>query len=755
LLLQDTVGLLTLTGPGGIGKTRLAMQVAGHQLDHFLDGVYFVSLAPITEPALVIAAIDQELSLQEVSSQSSLERLQDYLRERQLLLVLDNFEQVVAAAPLVAALLAKCPRLKILVTSRVPLHLYGEQEYPVPLLALPDPRRLRTDVDDPARSLRQYAAAELFVQRAQAAAPNFALTAANVATVAEICVGLDGLPLAIELAAARLKLLSPAALLAQLKQRLGLLTGGPHDAPARQRALRDEIAWSHELLAADQRTFFRRLAVFAGGFTLEAAEAVGSARGDQPVAVLDAIGALVDHSLLKRIEPGGDETRFGMLETIHEYGLERLAASGEEEGIRRRHADYFLALAEAMAPELQKQQAAALARLAPEHDNLRAALRWSQGEAGDTEIALRLAVALFDSWIFNGEWDEGRRWLEGALARSTAEEHIELRVQARLCAAYLMILQGDLAAAQPLAEEAMTIARERGLTHSILGALLVLGQGAHARHDYALASARLEEALDIARTLEDTYQTGSFLVHLGSVARDEQNYARAQSLYEQGLEFFQELGSEFEIADVFAYLGGVAQLQGEHAQAWVSFKESLRRWRAIGILHWKGIADCLEGMADTWAIERHYEQAARLFGAAEALRESLARFPTLLPHVTYEQTVAALRTQLNADAFAAAWTAGRRMTSEQVIEYALALPDKPASTPAVVLGASAAYPAGLTARELEVLQHLAQGLTYAQIADRLTVSRRTVNGHVTSIYGKLGVNGRAAATRLAVEYRLV
>ncbi len=333
LLLQEQVGLLTLTGPGGTGKTRLAMQVAATLLDHFVDGIYFVSLAPIREAELVIVAIAETLGIREAGGPSLLATLQAYLQQRQMLLVLDNFEQVLEAAPSVASLLAQCSRLKILVTSRTTLHLYGEQEFPVPPLALPDSKRLTAMGVALLPNLAQVASVTLFVQRAMAVQPDFALNATNQAAVAEICIGVDGLPLAIELAAAKIKLFSPPALLARLQQRLTLLTGGPHDLPARQRTLRDEIAWSYDLLAPAEQILFRRLAVFAGGFTLEAAQAVCNAAGDLGVDVLVGVASLLQQNLLKQAEQTGLrghlEPRFDMLEMMREYALEQLTAHEE------------------------------------------------------------------------------------------------------------------------------------------------------------------------------------------------------------------------------------------------------------------------------------------------------------------------------------------------------------------------------------------------------------------------------------------
>jgi predicted ATPase/DNA-binding CsgD family transcriptional regulator len=751
LLLQEEVGLLTLTGPGGIGKTRLALQVAINLLDHFVDGVYFVSLAPIREPELVSAAIAQTLGMREVGGRPLQESLHDYLRDKQLLLVLDNFEQVVAAAPVVGTLLTACRRLKALVTSRTTLHLYGEHEFPVPPLALPDPKRLVQLAAASVTSLAQYAAVDLFCQRAVAVKPDFALTATNAADVAQICIGLDGLPLAIELAAARLKLFSPSALLARLQQRLALLTGGPHDLPARQRTLRDEIAWSYDLLAPGEQTLFRRLAVFVGGFTLEAAQAVGDGEDDRGVALLDGVTVLMDQNLLKQMQQSGGEPRFSMLETIGEYGLEQLAASDEAEEIRRQHADFFLALAEATAPTLREEQAKGLARLTVEHANLRTALAWSLREANATELALRLTAALLDFWHCIGYWTEGRQWFDAALARTTAADRTIARAHALISAGALAVMQGDHATAPVRLEEGLVIARERGSKRLIAFALTCLGFVAHAQQDDALAAARHREAMAIGREIGDKYEIASNLCHLATLARDEQDYTGAQSLYEESLVFFQELGAEWDTADVLSYLGQLARVQGNYGRAEALYRESLTRWRVLGTLQWKGVVECLVGLAHIGVVQQQWAEAAHLFGAADVLRQALSP----LAHNTASAEVTALRTQLDEATFAVAWAEGRARSSEQAIDYALALPDMPASAPAPVLPPPATYPAGLTTREVEVLRLLAHGLTYIQIAEKLIISRRTVNRHLTTIYTKLNVTSRHAATRFALDHHLV
>ena len=431
LFLREDVRLVTLTGPGGVGKTRMALHVAEQLRAHFADGVWFVSLAPISDPDLVIPTIAQTLGLREAGERSLLEQLQVFLRERQVLLLLDNFEQVVRAAMHVANLLTICSYLKVLVTSREVLHVRAEREFPVPTLSLPDPKRLPDLV-----ALSQYEAVALFIQRAQAARPEFQVTNANAPVVAEICVRLDGLPLAIELAATRIKLLPLQALLTRLGQRLQLLTSSARDVPAHQQTLRNTIQWSYDLLDAQEQQLFCRLSVFVSGCTLEAVEAISAALGNATLPVLDGVVSLIDKNLLQQTAQEGEEIRLLMLETIREYGWEALAERQEREAIQAAHAAYYLALAEEAERALGgPQQLLWLERLEREYDNLHAALHWlrlqgsrveSGGEAA--EQALRLEIALSWFWIMRGYQNDGRRRprplfldLEEALSAQEAE----------------------------------------------------------------------------------------------------------------------------------------------------------------------------------------------------------------------------------------------------------------------------------------------------------------------------------------------
>ena len=454
-LSRPEVRLLTLTGAGGTGKTRLGLQAAAELTQEFEDGVYFVSLAAIRDPQLVVPAMAGTLGVKEAGGQPLLENLEYYLGEKRMLLMLDNFEQILEAAPMVAELLSAAPNLKVLATSRIPLRLYGEYEYSVPPLALPDPGRPPS-----VERLTHYETVRLFIERAQAAKADFSVTNDNAPAVAEICYRLDGLPLAIELAAARIKLLTPQAMLGRLGNRLKLLTGGARDLPERQRTLKSTIEWSYGLLEEDEKVLFARLSVFAGGRTMEAIEAICDAEDDLPVDVLDGLASLVDKSLLKQEEGVGGEPRFVMLETIHEFAREKLQESEEGEDIRRLHAEYFLALAEEGDPGLEEgsQQPVWLERLEEEHDNMRRALSWSLGQGQDSELALRIGAALGEFWYLRGYWSEGRRWLEEALAKSSPAP-TAARARALQRVSWLTYLQGDLDRAKEASEEGLGLAR--------------------------------------------------------------------------------------------------------------------------------------------------------------------------------------------------------------------------------------------------------------------------------------------------------
>ena len=581
LLERENVRLVTLTGPGGTGKTRLGLQVAAELCDWFPDGVHFVNLAGTLDPAFVLPTIAQALGLREVAGQPLLEHMKGELHQKQLLVVLDNFEQVVRAAPQLVDLLAACPKLKLLVTSREVLHVRTEQEFAVPPLALPDPTHLPALAE-----LAHYAAVTLFMQRAQAARPEFQLTAANAQAIAELCVHLDGLPLAIELAAARINLLPPQALLARLGQRLLVLTSKAQDVPARHQTLRNTIAWSYQLLDAQEQRLFRWLSAFVGGCTLEAIEAVCAALDTSNGAgwMLDAVASLIDKSLLQRREQEAEESRLVMLETIREYGLEALKASGEMEVIRQAHATYYLQVAEEAEPELGGLQAVvALERLEHELDNLRAVMRWSlerEEMGGSIEMALRLGAALWQFWRVHGHVSEGRTFLERALVKSTGIE-APVRVKALIAAARLADSQDDTDRAEALCEESLALCRELGDTRGIAVSLHLLGKIANWRSNRVVAES--EEALALYREVGDKDGTASSLADLAHHVYHQGEYARGISLHEEALVLWREVGHMDRVAQSYVCVAEMLFFsQGDPARVYTLLDEGLALSRELG-----------------------------------------------------------------------------------------------------------------------------------------------------------------------------
>jgi predicted ATPase/class 3 adenylate cyclase len=702
--------LLTLTGPGGSGKTRLALQVAAESIEQFRDGVFLVALAPITEPGLVVSTIAQTLGIAESSGRSILDSLKEYLQARHMLLFLDNFEQVISAAPHLMELLAACSQLKLLITSREGLRVRGEREYPVPPLALPN-----LTEQTPLEALSQYAAVKLFIQRAQAIKPDFHVTHETAPAVAEICYRLDGLPLAIELAAARIKLLSPRAMLARLEHRLEFLTSGARDLPIRQQTLRNAIAWSYDLLNEDEQKLFRRLSVFVGGCTLSAVEAVASDRqggkrgGEQAYgAVLDQLSSLLDKSLLREVESTNGEPRFAMLELLREYGLEQLELSGEPEAVRHRHATFFLALAEqAEASRESADQVYWMNRLEQEHDNLRAALEWSKTAEGTGEICLRLASTLGLFWEARGYFSEGRERLSSVLSTETAQARTTARARLLARAAELAYRQsdypatislageslaicrevsdrqgisaaliklgnaatevGDYAAAKECLEEALTIWRELKDKHGIARALISFGWAALRSGDYHLANARLEESLALSRELGDTRSIGFELSGLGEVALRQGDYARARRLVEESLELRRQMGNKWGVGVSLGTLGWAAMREGDWDRAVARLGESLDVRREIGDKG--GSAWCLERLAEVAMAQGQAEKAVRVFGAAAALRDSIGSVIDSVDQPDYERTVAALQAELGEATFTAAWAEGSTLTLEQAVAY--------------------------------------------------------------------------------------
>ena len=794
MLLRPEVRLLTLAGTGGIGKTRLALQIATHMRSSFADGVCFARLASTTDPALIPSIIAETLGIQQVGNLSIFEQVKIFLHDKQLLLILDNFEQLVTAAPLVEELLAACPALKIVVTSRAVLRLRAEFEYQVDPLTLPDLGLSPNDT-----GIGQSTAIALFVQRAQMVHPTFQLTQANSRTIAEICVQLDGLPLAIELAAARIRLLPPQALLSRLSRRFEVLTGGAVTLPIRQQTLRNTLKWSYDLLDANEQQFFRRLTVFSGGWTLEAAEALGNANHEtqDDLSVLDGMASLIDNSLVKPLEREETEQRFHMLMTVREYGLECLRESGEEDLIRRAHADYYLALVEEAEPHLKgEQQLLWLRRLDREQENLRAALAWLiTHEEG--EKALRFCVALWRFWQTAGYSGEGRRWLKAVLAMAGADERKTLRARA-LCAngelaciqgdwqeahlllsesvalfrkmdddyglvlplatlGWLLLRQGDPAAAVPLLEESIALSRNLDREWELARALIWVGYAKWLQGDLEKTIALVQEGLSLARELGDRTLIARALNAAGYTMWNQGDLDQGTALTQGGLTLARELGDKTLILSTLETLGSILLSKGDLDGAIACFTEGLSVAQELGnetLVAWH-----LRGLARVAVVRMQLKLAVRLFGAAAVRYDiNIELSPDL--REDYVRMVENVRAKLGEQAFAAAWAEGRKMTLEQI----LAAPE-PQSTPglipteshlsSVVETRSKPSYDKLTVRELEVLRLVARGWTDAQIAEQLVISRRTVNAHLTSIYSKIHVSSRSAATRYAIDRKLV
>ncbi|MDP8908195.1 MAG: AAA family ATPase, partial [Chloroflexota bacterium] len=608
LLGRDGVRLVTLTGPGGVGKTRLALRVA-EDLADFPDGIWFVALAPVRDPTLVAPTIAQALGVRQVAEQPVEQGIAAFLSDRSTLLILDNFEHVLDAGPLVVTLLSTCPSLTVLATSRAVLRISGEHVFAVPPLAMPDTER-RAPLDQ----LLAAEAIRLFAERAAASASDFAITADNAQVVGAICRRLDGLPLAIELAAARVNSLSPTLLLGRLDEQLRLLTGGPRDQPPRLRSMRDAIAWSYDLLDSEEQVLFRRLAVFVGGWTLEAAEVVAATSAD--TSLLDTLASLIGKSLVRQ-EPAADGTsRYTMLETVREFALERLAESGEEAAIRQRHAEVFAALAEQAEMLLFTGNARWIKRLTLDHANPRAALAWAI-EHGATETALRLVGALMPFWFLRGEFAEGRDWAERALALD-GDAPPAVRVSALETACQHAQFFGDIARAVALSEEGLALARSSDDQLGIGKMLLKLGALAETQRHYDRAQALFVEAGAVFEALNDPFWVAAAVKSLGWASIGLGNDTEAERWAEEGLARERALGHPWGIADALLLVGQVARLQGDPARAADALRESLViNWREG---HRHDVMWRLEAIA-MLAADQSPSRAARLFGAAEAMRD--------------------------------------------------------------------------------------------------------------------------------------
>ncbi|MBA3531733.1 MAG: tetratricopeptide repeat protein [Ardenticatenales bacterium] len=696
LLRRPEVRLVTMTGTSGIGKTRLGLQVAHLLLDEFENGIIFVPLAPVRDPELVAPAIAQALDLQESSGQSLIERLQEHLRERQVLLLLDNFEHLLGAAPLLTTLLAVAPHVKLLVTSREVLHLYGEREFVVPPLPLP----ALSPLLEP-EALSEYAAIRLFVERAQAVRADFALTPENARAVLDICARLDGLPLAIELAAARSKIFAPEAILARLTHRFSLLTGGSKDLPARLQTLRQAIDWSHELLEAQEKRLFARLGVFVGGCTLEAATTVCTLAADPAQDTLEGMISLVNKSLVRQEDGREGEPRFTLLETLREYAQERLEERGESRLIQNQHLRFFLRLTEEAEPQLHgPDQLRWLDELDAEHANLRAAL--AHAREHEAEAGLRLAGALAWFWYVRGYFTEGRSWLQQLLAR--VPEPTTVRVKALYGAAALARWQDEYDEAHTLCEESLTLARTLGDKVGMTWALYELGvqaahQGeyerAHRLHEESLALKRqlgdqvgiawslhslgrmaylqgqltqartlLDESLGLRRARGDKNGIAWLLRTLGEVAYSQEDYPAATAWYQESLALFREVGSKVGSAFALDGLGTICQGLGDTEEAACFFLESLMLWRDLG--NTPSEVTCLLHLAEIAVSYREVEMAARLLGAAETLLETMTAPPPPALLTQYGQGMRLIARHLDESAFQHSRETGKRVTLEQI-----------------------------------------------------------------------------------------
>ncbi len=706
LLARPVTRLVTLTGPGGIGKTRLSLQVAADSLHEYRSGVFFVELAHIMAPDLVMPTIAKILSVQETANRPILDSVKEYLKEKELLLVLDNFEHIITAAAQIADLLSACPRVKTLVTSREALRVRGEQQFPVPPLALPDRSRV-----EPVEQLARYEAVRLFIERAQVVKMEFSISEGNAYAIAEICRRLDGLPLAIELAAARINVFSPQAMLARLEQKLAVLTGGLRDLPARQQTLRETIAWSYDLLTPAEQTVHRRLAVFAGGCILAAAETVVGAtlpaHGAPRLDVFARLVSLVDKSLLRQVS-GMEEPRFRMLETIREYALERLTEAGETDEFAARHADFYLALTEQAEPGLiGAHQAAWLDRLEEEHDNLRAALRWLT-RAGPVDHGLRLAATLRGFWRARGYITEGRERMAELLSLAAAQTRDASRAKALHAAGWLAREQGDYGPARALFEESLDIYRQLGDARGIGWALVDLGFLTRYEGNYLVAAPMLEESLVLLRQTGDTEGTAAALGNLGLIARDQGDAEGAEERLEESLALWRELGNRVGSGWVLTALGMVAQAQGRSDIARGRLQESLSVWRELNDRHStanllstlarlacdqgeagvarahlreslaifmevgdrRGIAFVLEGFARLAAAEGQPIRTIYLAAAAAGLRRIIGAPAPPAWRDDVERSMDVARAVLSPEALEAALARGQALTFREAVAFA-------------------------------------------------------------------------------------
>ncbi|HET9495153.1 MAG TPA: tetratricopeptide repeat protein [Chloroflexia bacterium] len=768
-----------MTGPGGVGKTRLALQVAEELLEEFPDGVYLIELAPIADPDLVIPTIAGVLQVSEAPGIPLIDTLNEQLQDKCSLLVLDNFEQILPAGSVLPELLAACPDLKLLVTSRSPMRLRAEREFAVSPLAIPEPK-------GPVSAARSahFGAVALFIQRAGTAHPGFELTDANASAVIEVCRRVDGLPLAIELVAAHTRLLSPRSILARLTHPLHLLEGGPLDAPDRHQTMRDTIEWSYRLLSEGEQRLFRRLSVFVGGFSLRAAEAVCNEAGDitievdhpQAIEVLEGLEALVDKNLVRRLDQTEDkdsDARLGMLETVREYASEQLEESGEVEAVRRRHADYFIALAQEAQVGMEttgSDEMHWINWLSPDESNLRAALSWlfEQREPAASEDALRLLQAANKFWDRRAGLDEFLGWLEKGLAQVSPEARL-LRNWALRKGSYLARMLSDYPKSRDWAERALAIARELDDKLQVAEALSALSQVVGTQGEYDSARSMMEEALEIYRELGDPFPIAGTLHNLGEMARYQGDHASAEHYYRESLERFTEQGSKSGVLFASTNLGHSLYHQGNRekvAEAKASLVKAVELAQELeGV---RMVAEALTGLGGVILAELRLageaagqdlealQQAARLYGLASGLLERSGRHMIPATQADFDRNAAATRALLGDKAFNAAWDEGRAMAVDQALELATReySHETEISKPRGRGRSRMRAVGGLTHREYEVAALVVRGMTNAEIARQLVLSVRTVDMHVANAMQKLGVRKRTELAAWAARQGL-
>lgn len=753
--------LLTLTGPGGCGKTRLALRVgadlaAAHA---FKDGVWWVELAFLTDPTLVPHEAARALGVRETSDGTLTDALSNYLQSKNLLLILDNCEHLLpGCAQMVNTLLLSAPGLHILVTSREPLDVLGESTWLVPSLSMPDRKRPLRNGEDLPSKLMQYDAIQLFVERAASVLPSFTLTQQNVAGVVQICQRLDGIPLAIELAVARIQVLTVGQIAARLDDCFSLLTSGNRTALIpRHQTLRAAIDWSYDLLSEKERALFHRLSVFAGGFTLEAVEAICSGDGVGREEILDLLSQLVDKSLIVAQTRERLEARYYLLETIRQYGSEALQASGQSRIVQRNHAQFFCTLAEQTDPKLRgPDQVMWLDRLEMEHDNLRAALAW--GLTYDLETALRLASALSWFWGRRDHFSEGRRWLDAALTASRGAP-ASLRVKGLIGAGLLAYAQADDTRAALLLDESLALARNQNDKRGIAWSLFGLARVEAYHGAYERVAAFLEESLAHFRDLGDIDGCAYSIQIQGVAARLEGQYEEAWKYLQESLSLARQVGDKWLIAWVLINGGRVAYAQGDYPQALALLQESLGLCRELKTA--RGISACLQLLTQLAGAQRKLEGAVRLFGAVASLDETYSfRAPLHNDRADIERSLMAARTELGTQAFAATWAEGRSLTLEQAAEEGLNLASSLTSDTVPVAShaldtrnSNLGQP--LNERELQVLRLIADGLSNHEIADQLVIALSTVKWHINNLFSKLGVHSRTQAIARAKQLGLM